>query len=290
MSQLVTAPEVIGFYHEATSSIAYLAIDPATKHAAIVDPVLDYDEKSGRVSHETADALLAEIKRRGLKIDWILDTHAHADHFSAASYLKEKLGAPTAIGEKITAVQALWKKIYNLPDAALNGLSWDKLFKDGEAFKVGTLEGRVMLSPGHTPCSITYVFGNAAFVHDTLFQPDYGTARCDFPGGSARELYHSIQAILALPDGTRLFTGHDYKPGGRPAAWESTVAEQKRSNPHLKDNPSADEFVRTRETRDKTLPMPKLILHALQVNLRGGRLPPPEADGRSYLRIPIGAL
>lgn len=290
MSQLVIAPEVIGFYHEATGSIAYLAIDPATKHAAIIDPVLDYDEKSGRVSRETADALLAEIKQRGLNIEWILDTHAHADHFSAASYLKEKLGAPIAIGEKITAVQALWKKIYNLPDAALNGSSWDKLFKDGETFKIGALEGRVMLSPGHTPCSITYVLGDAAFVHDTIFQPDYGTARCDFPGGSARELYHSIQAILALPDETRLFTGHDYKPGGRPAAWESTVAEQKRSNPHLKGNPGADEFVRTREARDRMLPMPKLILHALQVNLRGGRLPPPEADGRSYLRIPIGAL
>lgn len=290
MSQLVTAPEATGFYHDATSSIAYLVIDPATKHAAIVDPVLDYDEKSGRVATEAADEMLATIKQRGLKVEWILDTHAHADHFSAASYLKEKLGAPIGIGEKITAVQALWKKIYNLPDVALSGSSWDKLFKDGETFKVGSLEGRVMLSPGHTPCSITYVFGDAVFVHDTIFQPDYGTARCDFPGGSARELYHSIQAILALPDETRLFTGHDYKPGGRPAAWESTVAEQKRSNPHLKGNTSADEFVRTREARDKTLPMPKLILHALQVNLRGGRLPPPEADGRSYLKIPIGAL
>jgi glyoxylase-like metal-dependent hydrolase (beta-lactamase superfamily II) len=290
MSKLVTAPEVTGFYHEATSSIAYLVIDPATKHAAIIDPVLDYDEKSGRVTTEAADEMLSAIKQRGLKVDWILDTHAHADHFSAAGYLKEKLGAPIAIGEKITAVQALWKKIYNLPDAALSGSSWDKLFKDSETFKVGSLEGRVILSPGHTPCSITYVFGNAVFVHDTIFQPDYGTARCDFPGGSARELYYSIRAILALPEETRLFTGHDYKPGGRPAAWESTVAEQKRSNPHLKNDPTADEFVHTRETRDKTLPMPKLILHALQVNLRGGRLPPPEADGRSYLKIPVGAL
>jgi glyoxylase-like metal-dependent hydrolase (beta-lactamase superfamily II) len=286
----MTAPEVIGFYHEPSGSIVYLVIDPATKHAAIVDPVLDYDEKSGHVSTASADAVLAAVKERGLTIDWILDTHAHADHFSAAAYLKEKLGAPAAIGEKITGVQEIWKKIYNLPDFPADGSQWDKLFADGETFRVGSLEGRVMLSPGHTPCSITYVFGDAVFTHDTIFQPDYGTARCDFPGGSARELYHSIQAILALPDETRLFTGHDYRPNGRPAAWESTVGEQKRSNPHLKDKPDADEFVRTREARDRTLPMPKLILHALQVNIRGGRLPDAEADRRHYLKIPIGAL
>jgi glyoxylase-like metal-dependent hydrolase (beta-lactamase superfamily II) len=290
MSKVVAAPEVVGFYHEPTASIAYLVIDPATKHAAVVDPVLDYDEKSGRVSSEFADMLLGEITRRALKLDWILDTHAHADHFSAASYMKGKLGVLTAIGNQITLVQEIWKKIYNLPEFPADGSQWDKLFADGETFKLGTIDTRVMLSPGHTPCSITYVFGDAAFVHDTLFQPDYGTARCDFPGGSARELYHSIQAILALPDKTRLFTGHDYKPGGRPAKWGSTVEEQKRSNPHLKECSGPDEFVRIREARDKLLPMPKLILHALQVNLRGGRLPPPEADGRSYLKIPIGAL
>lgn len=286
----MTAPEVIGFYHEATGSIAYLVIDPATKHAAIIDPVLDYDEKSGRVWHDAADALLAAIRERGLKIDWILDTHPHADHFSAAPYLKEKLGAPMAIGEKITIAQGIWTKIYNLPANAFSGSAWDRLFKDGDTFKIGSLDGRVMFSPGHTACSITYVIGDAAFVHDTIFQPDYGTARCDFPGGSARELYRSIQAILALPDATRMFTGHDYRPNGRPAAWESTVGEQKRTNPHLKGNPSEQEFVQTREARDKTLPMPKLILHALQVNLRGGRLPAPENNGRSYLKIPVGAL
>jgi glyoxylase-like metal-dependent hydrolase (beta-lactamase superfamily II) len=286
----MTTPEVFGFYHEATGSIAYLVIDPATKHAAIIDPVLDYDEKSGRVWHDAADALLAAIKERGLKIDWILDTHPHADHFSAAPYLMEKLGAPMAIGEKITIAQGIWTKIYNLPANAFSGSAWDRLFKDGDTFKIGSLDGRVMFSPGHTACSITYVIGDAAFVHDTIFQPDYGTARCDFPGGSARELYHSIQAILALPDATRMFTGHDYRPNGRPAAWESTVGEQKRTNPHLKGNPSEQEFVQTREARDKTLPMPKLILHALQVNLRGGRLPAPENNGRSYLKIPVGAL
>lgn len=286
----MTPPEVIGFYHEPSGSIVYLVIDSATNHAAIIDPVLDYDEKSGRISTTSADSVLAKIKERGLAIDWILDTHAHADHFSAASYLKEKLGAPIAIGQKITDVQKIWKKIYNLPEFPADGSQWDKLFADGETFKVGSLEGRVMLSPGHTPCSITYAFHNTAFTHDTIFQPDYGTARCDFPGGSARELYHSIQAILALGDDTRLFTGHDYRPNGRPAAWESTVGEQKRSNPHLKGDPSIEEFVRTREARDKVLPMPKLILHALQVNMRGGRLPEPEADGRNYLKIPIGAL
>jgi glyoxylase-like metal-dependent hydrolase (beta-lactamase superfamily II) len=286
----MTPPEVIGFYHEPSGSIVYLVIDPATNHAAIIDPVLDYDEKSGRISTASADSVLAKIKEHGLTIDWILDTHAHADHFSAASYLKEKLGAPIAIGQKITDVQKIWKKIYNLPEFPADGSQWDKLFADGETFKVGSLEGRVMLSPGHTPCSITYVFHNTAFTHDTIFQPDYGTARCDFPGGSARELYHSIQAILALGDDTRLFTGHDYRPNGRPAAWESTVGEQKRSNPHLKGDPSIEEFVHTREARDKVLPMPKLILHALQVNIRGGRLPEPEADGRNYLKIPIDAL
>jgi glyoxylase-like metal-dependent hydrolase (beta-lactamase superfamily II) len=283
-------PVVTGFFHEPTFSIAYLVEDPATKTAAIIDPVLDYDEKAGRVSYETADALLAEIARRGLKIDWILDTHPHADHFSAGVYLKEKLGAPTAIGAKIVEVQKLWKKIYNLPDFPADGSQWDRLFADGDTFKIGSLDARVMLSPGHTLCSITYVVDDAAFIHDTLFQPDYGSARADFPGGSAAELYRSIQNILALPDATRLFTGHDYMPGGRKAEWESTVAEQKRSNKHVGRGCSLDNYVKLREARDASLPMPRLILHALQVNIRGGRLPAPESDGRSYLKIPIGAL
>ncbi len=283
-------PVVTGFFHEPTFSIVYLVEDPATKAAAIIDPVLDYDEKSGRVSHESAEALLSEIARRGLKVEWILDTHPHADHFSAAVYLKEKLGAPTAIGERITEVQKLWKDIYNLPDFPADGSQWDKLFADGETFKIGSLETRVMHSPGHTLCSITYVAGDAAFVHDTLFQPDYGSARCDFPGGSAARLYDSIKQILALPGETRLFTGHDYMPDGRPPQWESTVAEQKKSNKHFGSNPTRDEYVKVREARDKTLPMPKLILHALQVNIRGGRLPSPEDNGRVYLKLPICAL
>jgi glyoxylase-like metal-dependent hydrolase (beta-lactamase superfamily II) len=284
------APIVAGFYHAPTGSIAYIVQDPGSAHAAIIDPVLDYDEKAGRVSTGFADELIEEVRRRNLTIDWIIDTHPHADHFSAAPFLKEKLGGRTAIGEKVVEVQALWKTIYNLPDFPADGSQWDKLFADGETFRIGELQGRMILSRGHTLASITLVFPGAAFVHDTIFQPDSGTARADFPGGSAAQLYDSIRAILALPDDTRLFTGHDYRPNGRPAQWESTVAEQKRSNIHFRDNPSREQFVALREKRDKTLPMPRLILHALQVNIRGGRLPDPEDNGRVYLKIPIGAL
>ncbi len=234
--------------------------------------------------------LLDEVKARGVTVEWILDTHPHADHFSAASYLKEKLGAPIAIGEHVKDVQTLWKGIYNLPDFPADGSQWDRLFADGDTFNIGSLEARVMFSPGHTLASITYVVGDAAFVHDTLFQPDFGTARADFPGGDAATLYRSIQAILALPEETRLFTGHDYMPGGREVRWESTVAEQKRENPHLKGNVSEAEYVATRNKRDAELAMPKLILSALQVNMNAGRLPEPEDNGRSYLKIPIGAL
>lgn len=288
MSSHSPRPDVTGFYHEPSGSITYLVADPTTGHAAIIDPVLDYDERAGRVSTGSADALLRAVQDRKLTVDWILDTHPHADHLSAAAYLKDKLGAPTAIGEKVVEVQKLWKAIYNEPDFSNGG--WDRLFADGETFTIGSLQGQVMLSPGHTLASITYVIGDAAFVHDTLFQPDFGTARADFPGGSAAVLYDSIQRILALPDSTRLFTGHDYKPNGRPAQWESTVAEQKRGNIHLAKHPGRNAYVAMRETRDKTLPMPALILHALQVNLRGGRLPAPENNGRSYLKIPIDAL
>jgi glyoxylase-like metal-dependent hydrolase (beta-lactamase superfamily II) len=290
MSGATLRADVTGFYHEPSGSIAYLIADPATTHAVIIDPVLDYDEKAGRISTTAADEMLRAVKDRGLTIDWILDTHPHADHFSAAGYLKEKLGAPMAIGEKVIDVQRLWKAIYNDPYLATDGTSWDHLFRDGETFSVGNLPCRVMHSPGHTLASITYVIGDAAFIHDTLFQPDFGSARADFPGGSAAALYDSIQRILALPDETRLFTGHDYKPNGRPAQWESTVAGQKRSNIHLTQNPTRERYVAMREERDRTLPMPALILHALQVNLRGGRLPEPESNGRSYLKIPIGAL
>jgi len=283
-------PDVIGFYHDKTGSIAYLVIDPESRRAAIIDPVLDYDEKAGRTATTAADAMLADIERRKLTIDWILDTHPHADHFSAAAYLKDRLGAPTAIGARIVDVQKLWRDIYNDPNLPTDGKQWDRLFADGDTFSIGAIPVRVMHSPGHTLASITYVAGDAAFVHDTLFQPDTGSARADFPGGDAGTLYDSIMAILALPDATRIFTGHDYKEGGRPPAWETTVAEQKRSNKHFRNNPSREDYARIRNARDKTLPMPVLILSALQVNLRGGRLPPPESNGRSYLKIPLNTF
>ena len=282
-------PEVTGFYDPRTFSIQYVVTDPATKRCALIDPVLDFDEKSGAVATTSADALLAHVEKEGLTVEWILDTHPHADHFSAAHYLKGKTGALSAIGANITAVQALWKDIFNWPDLKTDGSYWDRLFSEGDTFHIGSLEGRVLFSPGHTLASITYVVGDAAFVHDTIFMPDSGTARADFPGGSAKALWASIQAILALPDETRLFTGHDYQPGGRAPKWESTVGEQKRANPHIAGK-DEEAYVALRETRDRTLPMPKLILHALQVNVRGGRLPEPEANGKRYLKFPLGAF
>lgn len=282
-------PEVRGFYEPRSGSIQYVVSDPAMRRCAIIDPVLDYDEKSGATGTKSADAILAYVAEQGLGIDWILDTHPHADHFSAADYLKQKTGAPTGIGERIVAVQELWKGIYNWPSLPADGSQWDRLFADGERFPIGSLEGRVLFSPGHTLASVTYVVGDAAFIHDTLFMPDSGSARADFPGGSASALWRSIQAILALPEATRLFTGHDYQPNGRPARWESTVAEQKQLNPHVAGMDEAG-FVALREARDKTLPMPKLILHALQVNICGGRLPEPEENGQRYLKIPLNAL
>jgi glyoxylase-like metal-dependent hydrolase (beta-lactamase superfamily II) len=283
-------PEVTGFFDKRTWSIQYVVADPATRKCAIVDPVLDFDEKSGQTATIHADSILKFIAEKGYEVEWILDTHPHADHFSAADYLKRKTGAPTAIGEKVTEVQKLWKDFYNWPDFPADGSQWDKLFAEGETFKVGSIPARIMFSPGHTLASITYVIGDAAFVHDTLFMPDSGTARADFPGGSARVLWNSIQEILALPDETRLFTGHDYQPDGRQPRWESTVAEQKARNTHISTCGTQEEFVALREARDRTLPMPKLILHALQVNTNGGRLPEPESNGRRYLKIPLDLL
>ena len=282
-------PAVKGFYDERTGSIQYVVSDPATRRCAIIDPVYDFDEKSGTTGTTHADALLAYIESEGLSIEWILDTHPHADHFTAAHYLKGKTGAPIAIGAGVKDVQKLWKAIYNWPDLQTDGSQWDRLFEDGDTFQVGSIEGRILFSPGHTLASITYVIGDAAFVHDTIFMPDSGTARADFPGGNAKMLWGSIERILALPDDTRLFTGHDYRPHGRHARWESTVGEQKRANPHIAGINEAA-FVKLREARDKTLPMPKLILHALQVNIRGGRLPEPESNGKRYLKFPLDAL
>ncbi|WP_372998349.1 MBL fold metallo-hydrolase [Marinobacter sp.] len=282
-------PDVAGFFDPRTFSVQYVVSDPETKQCAIIDPVLDYDEKPGATATNHADELLDYVRDRGFEVQWILDTHPHADHFSAAQYLKEKTGAPTAIGGYVTGVQELWKGIYNWPDFPADGSQWDHLFRAGDEFRVGKLQGRVMFSPGHTLASVTYVIGDTAFVHDTIFQPDFGTARADFPGGDAHQLWDSIQAILALPDETRLFTGHDYMPGGREPEWESTVGEQKQANKHLAETSEA-EYVELRNTRDSELPMPKLILHALQLNTRGGRLPEPEANGKRYLKIPLDAL
>lgn len=282
-------PDVQGFYEARTGSIQYVVSDPVTKECAIIDPVLNFDEKSGATATYSADEILAYVAEKGLKVTWILDTHPHADHLSAAHYLKSKVDAPTGIGEHVIDVQTLWKGIYNLPDFPADGSQWDHLFREGEGFKVGEIPGQVLFSPGHTLASITYVIGDAAFVHDTIFMPDSGTARADFPGGNAQRLWQSIEAILALPDETRLFTGHDYRPNGRPALWESTVGEQKRANQHLADMDEAT-FVEIREARDKILPMPKLILHALQVNMNGGRLPEPEANGKRYMKFPLDAL
>ena len=285
-----TKPLVKGFFDERTFSIQYVVADTETRKCVIIDPVLDFDEKSGAIATQSADAILSHVNEQGFEVEWILDTHPHADHFSAARYFKEKTGAAAAIGDKVVEVQKLWKGIYNWPDFPADGSQWDKLFAEGETFRVGNVPARVLFSPGHTLASITYLIGDAAFVHDTLFMPDSGTARADFPGGSGSRLYRSIMEILSLPDETRIVTGHDYQPGGREPRWESTVAEQRAKNTHMSKCRTEAEFVKVRTARDKILSMPKLILHALQVNMNGGRLPEPEANGRRYLKFPLDAL
>ncbi|MBN9564280.1 MAG: MBL fold metallo-hydrolase [Alphaproteobacteria bacterium] len=290
MSESLSRPEVAAFYEHRTGSTQYIVSDPESGRCAIVDPVLDYDGSSGTIATNSADALLDHVREQRLDVEWILETHPHADHLTAAAYLKQRTRAPVAIGERIVKVQRLWKDIYNTAGFRTDGSQWDRLFVDGDCFQIGSLPVDVIFSPGHTLASVTYVVGDVAFVHDTLLMPDAGTARADFPGGDARCLWRSIQRILALPDGTRLFTGHDYRPGGRPAAWESTVAQQRAENAHLTMATTEEAFVAFREARDRTLPMPKLILHALQVNIAGGRLPEPEANGQRYLKIPLNAL
>jgi glyoxylase-like metal-dependent hydrolase (beta-lactamase superfamily II) len=291
LPRLQERPIVAGFFEKRTSSVQYVVADPETKRCAIVDPVLDFDPRSGATATNSADALLEHIGREGYTLEWILDTHPHADHFSAAGYLKDRTGVPTAIGEKVIEVQKLWKAIYNLPDNfPTDGSQWDKLFADGERFNIGNMDVEVLLTPGHTLASIAYVVGDAAFIHDTIFMPDGGTARADFPGRSARVLWNTIERIMALPDDTRLFTGHDYCPAGRKPRWDSTVAQQRSENIHLTKARTEEEFATLREKRDRELPMPNLILHSLQVNIRGGRLPDPESNGKRYLKIPLDAL
>ncbi|GAB4373600.1 MAG: MBL fold metallo-hydrolase [Kiloniellaceae bacterium] len=285
-------PEIKTFFDEATFTATHVVWDPQTKKAAIVDSVKDYDPKSGRTRTASADSVIDFVKAEGLDTEWILETHVHADHLTAAPYLKSKLGGKIAIGARINTVQGVFKKVFNAEDDfATDGRQFDKLFEDGETFKIGTLEARVMHTPGHTPACSTYVIGNAAFVGDTLFMPDFGTARCDFPGGDARTLYKSIQKILALPPETRIFLCHDYKAPGRDQyVWETTVADEKAKNIHVHDGISEDAFVKMRTERDKTLDMPVLILPSVQVNMRAGEMPPAEDNGVHYLKIPVDAL
>lgn len=281
--------DVWGLYDPETGSIQYVCADPRTKAAALIDIVWDFDTRAARTSTKNADAILDLVAREGLTVEWVVDTHPHADHLMASAYLGRQTGAPTAIGEKVIDIAALWRGIYNTPGAFDPARDFDRLFVDGDSFRIGELEVRVMLSPGHTLGSITYLIGDAAFVHDTLMYPDSGSSRADFPGGSAAELWDSIQRILSQPAETRLFVGHDYRGGDdrREPAWEATVAEQRRSNIHVRDGTAREDFIRRREERDATLALPNRMLAALQVNLRGGRLPPAESDGASYLKIPV---
>lgn len=283
------SPDVFGFYEKPTGSIQYIVACPQTRKAALVDVVMGFDPAGAAADTGAAEEILRFVEAENLEVEWILDTHPHADHRMASYWLKERLGAPNAIGEKVKDIAELWREFYHLPDAFAPEEDFDHLFADGDTFKIGNLDVRVMLSPGHTLGSITYVVGkDAAFVHDTFMQPDMGTSRCDFPGGTAQDLYASLQDILSLPDETRLFIGHDYGTEFRMTpAWESTVAEQRRHNAHIGGGVSEADYVKQRETRDAKLSLPDRMLHVLQLNLRAGKDPEPEADGNSYLKIPL---
>ncbi len=284
-------PVVQSFFDPATWTVSHVVYEKQGTACAIVDPVLDYDPKAGRTLHVSADRLVAFVRQQGLQLQWILETHAHADHLSAARYLQGLLGGQIAIGRSITKVQAVFKGIFNLDDAfRTDGAQFDRLLGDGETFAIGALQARAIATPGHTPACMAYQVGDAVFVGDTLFMPDVGTARCDFPGGDAATLYRSMRKLLALPPPTRLFMCHDYPPEGRDPQWQCTVADQRERNVHVHDGVSEAEFVAMRQGRDATLDMPTLILPAIQVNIRGGALPEPEGNGVSYLKIPVNAL
>ena len=286
---MTASPIVKTFFDRPTGSLQYVFHDPETMKGAIVDPVWNFYPEAGAVTTEDADSILDYVAREGIEIVWILDTHPHADHFSAAPYLASKLGAPRAIGEKVRDIQKLWQGIYNLPaDFPTDGSQWDRLFHEGDTFEVGNIPVKVLFSPGHTLGSITYVAGDAAFVHDTFMAPESGTSRADFPGGSSEVLWNSIREILDLPGETRLHVGHDYPEEGADPAPVATVAEHRARNKHVRDGITKEEFIRTRDERDATLKLPARMLAALQVNIRGGRLPEPESDGHSYLKIPVG--
>ncbi|WP_349742912.1 MBL fold metallo-hydrolase [Roseateles cavernae] len=284
-------PQIQAFFDPQTWTVSYLVSDPLSRHAAVIDPVLDFDFKSGRTGTGSADKLLACVRDQGLTVDWILETHAHADHLSGARYLQSQVGGRIAIGENIRQVQATFKKLYNLERSFLpDGSQFDHLFKDGESFRIGTLEVTALLVPGHTPADMAYLIGDAVFVGDTLFMPDVGSARADFPGGDARQLYRSMRRILDLPPASRVFVCHDYPPEGRAPQWQTTVAAQRAGNIHMRDGIDEDSFVAMRRARDATLEVPTLILPSIQVNVRAGQLPPAEDNGVSYLRIPLNAL
>ena len=285
-------PDVTAFFDEPTNTATYIVRDPDSASCAIIDSVLDLDYAAGRISTASADKLIEHVRGNDLTVEWILETHVHADHLSAAPYLQQELGGRIGIGTEIKAVQETFGKVFNAgTEFERDGSQFDQLFNEQDRFRIGNLSGFVLHTPGHTPACLTYVIGDAAFVGDTLFMPDYGTARCDFPGGSARELWHSIQKILSLPDETRIFTCHDYKAPGRDEyAWESTVGEQKAKNKHVGQGHSEDDFVRMREERDATLSMPRLIIPSIQVNMRAGQMPPAEDNGVTYLKVPINKL
>jgi len=288
---MAKAPQVRGLYHQPTSTFSYVAWDPGTHRAAIIDAVLDYDGAAGRTGTDTAAALLAIVAAERLEVEWVLETHAHADHLSAANYLHQRTGAPVGTGAGVTAVQSTFGEIYNLgPDFATDGRQFDRLFADGETFELGSLAVEVLATPGHTSDSVTFLIGDAAFVGDTLFSPDYGSARCDFPGGDAATLFRSVQRLYRLPPATRLFLCHDYPPDGREPRCEWSVAEQREGNIHIDANTPEGDFVAMREARDKTLGMPALIIPSIQVNIRAGRLPEPDNNGTRYLRVPLDIL
>jgi glyoxylase-like metal-dependent hydrolase (beta-lactamase superfamily II) len=282
------SPTIQAFFDEPTNTVSYLVADAATRRAAVIDPVLDYDHRTGKASTKSADAILAAAADGGLQIDWVLETHAHADHLSGAPYLKLKTGAKVGIGEHIRDVQKIFRPVFNATDLKGDGSEFDRLFRDGERFAIGALEVEILHVPGHTPADVAYRIGDAVFVGDTLFMPDYGTARADFPGGDARTLYRSIRRLLSLPSETRLFMCHDYKAPGRDHyAWETTVGEQRTHNAHVKDGVDEEAFVAMREARDAKLAAPLLLLPSIQVNIRAGKLPPAEANGVHYIKIPV---
>ena len=281
-------PEIRAFFDEPTNTVSYLVWDPATKEGAVIDPVLNFDHRSGKATVLSADAMIEEAKKLGVRIAQVLETHAHADHLSGAPYIKVKTGATVAIGDRIKDVQRIFRPVFNAIDVSGDGSEFDHLFQDGERFNVGSIDAEVLYTPGHTPACVSYKIGDAVFVGDTLFMPDYGTARADFPGGNARDLYRSIHRILSLPDETRLFMCHDYKaPGREQFAWETTVGEEKARNVHVHDGVSEEEFVKMREARDATLAAPLLLLPSIQVNIRAGKFPPAEANGVRYLKVPV---